>query len=48
MTITWVTGLSPGVADADGGYPPDSLYGRVATRLAAFDRILTERTAHRE
>lgn len=43
-----LTGLSPGVADADGGYPPDSLYGRVAARLATFDRILTERAAHRE
>jgi len=43
-----LTGLSPGVADADGVYPPDSLYGRVAARLAAFDRILTERAAYRE
>jgi hypothetical protein len=43
-----LTGLAPGRPDADGLFPPDSLYGRVAARLAEFDRILTERAAHRD
>ena len=33
-----------GVADAAGNYPPDSVFGRVAARLDAFDRILAERS----
>ena len=36
-------GLEAGEADAKGAFPPDSLYGRVAARLDAFDRILMER-----
>mgnify|MGYP003668027455 CR=1 FL=1 len=36
-------GLPAGKADADGIYPPDSVYGKVAARLEAFDRALTER-----
>ena len=37
------TGVAAGVPDADGGYPADSVYGRVAARLTAFDRALDER-----
>ncbi|MEQ9121737.1 MAG: hypothetical protein RIM80_04120, partial [Alphaproteobacteria bacterium] len=36
-------GLPAGEADADGIYPPESVYGKVAARLEAFDRALTER-----
>lgn len=36
-------GLPVGAPDADGNYPPDSLFGRVARRLAEFDRILFAR-----
>ena len=35
--------LPAGKADEWGAYPADSLYGRVAARLAEFDRILAER-----
>jgi len=38
-------GREPGVADAAGNYPPDSIFGRAAARLSAFDRILAERAA---
>ncbi len=48
--IDWVqdaaallTGLAAGTADASSGYPTDTLFGRVAQRLAAFDRILAAR-----
>jgi predicted ATP-dependent protease len=37
-------GLPAGEPDEWGAYPPDSLYGRVAARLAEFDRILAART----
>jgi len=36
-------GLRAGEPDEWGAYPPDSLFGRVAARLAEFDRILAER-----
>jgi predicted ATP-dependent protease len=36
-------GAPAGTADAAGRYPPDSVFGRVAARLAGFDRILTAR-----
>jgi predicted ATP-dependent protease len=36
-------GMPAGEADAAGNYPPDSIFGRVGTRLDAFDRILMER-----
>ncbi len=36
-------GLTAGSADERGNYPPGSLFGRVATRLAEFDRILAAR-----
>ncbi len=36
-------GVPAGSADADGNYPPDTIFGRAATRLATFDRILAER-----
>ena len=32
-----------GSPDADGRYPVDSIFGRVAARIAAFDRILAAR-----
>ena len=37
-------GVPAGVADAAGRYPSPSLFGRVASRLDAFDRILAERS----
>ncbi|HVA12173.1 MAG TPA: AAA family ATPase [Stellaceae bacterium] len=36
-------GMTAGEADAAGNYPPGSIFGRVAARLDAFDRILVER-----
>ena len=36
-------GTPAGQADAAGNYPKDSIFGRVAARLDAFDRILVER-----
>ncbi|MFQ5783213.1 MAG: Lon protease family protein [Alphaproteobacteria bacterium] len=41
--VTLFTGIEAGVADDDGRYPPETVYGRVATRLEAFDRILAAR-----
>jgi len=32
--IEILTGISAGIADEDGEYPPDSINGRVQTRLA--------------
>jgi predicted ATP-dependent protease len=43
-----LTGLSPGAADADGAYPPESLFGRVMARLEAYDRALAARAGRRE
>jgi predicted ATP-dependent protease len=36
-------GMPAGSADAEGFYPADSIFGRVAARLAAYDRILAAR-----
>jgi predicted ATP-dependent protease len=36
-------GRPAGEADAEGNYPPDTIFGRIAPRLDAFDRILAER-----
>ena len=33
-----------GVPDDTGVYPADSVFGKVAARLAEYDRILMERT----
>ncbi len=41
--IELFTGMPAGVADGAGDYPPDTLYGRVAAQLEAFDRILLRR-----
>jgi predicted ATP-dependent protease len=41
--LALLLGRPAGSADADGRYPPDSIYGRVAARIAAFDRILAAR-----
>jgi predicted ATP-dependent protease len=41
--IELLTGLPAGAPDAAGDYPEDSLYGRVARQLAAFDEGLAER-----
>jgi predicted ATP-dependent protease len=38
-------GLPVGTADAAGHYPPDTIFGRAAARLAIFDRLLAERRA---
>jgi predicted ATP-dependent protease len=37
------TGETAGVADANGDYPPESIYGRIAARLVEYDRILETR-----
>ena len=37
------TGIEAGTPDADGNYPAESVFGRVAERLAAFDRALDAR-----
>jgi predicted ATP-dependent protease len=36
-------GVPAGEADAEGNYPPDSIFGRAAARLQSFDRILAAR-----
>ncbi len=36
-------GMPAGSADAEGNYSQDSIFGRVAARLAAYDRILAAR-----
>lgn len=36
-------GIEAGEPDADGTYPPDSVFGRVAAKLEDFDRILAAR-----
>ncbi|NKB49873.1 MAG: AAA family ATPase [Alphaproteobacteria bacterium] len=38
------TGESAGVADANGDYPPDTIFGRIAARLVEYDRILETRS----
>lgn len=40
---TLMLGKAAGEADSAGSYPEDSIFGRVAARLDAFDRILAER-----
>lgn len=37
------TGLPSGMADDDGDYPADSVYGRVVRTLARFDQLLAAR-----
>ncbi len=37
------SGLSAGVPDAKGAYPPETIYGRVAAQIAEFDRLLATR-----
>jgi predicted ATP-dependent protease len=37
------TGQAAGEPDGEGNFPPDSVNGLVASRLAEYDRILTER-----
>jgi predicted ATP-dependent protease len=41
--LALLLGMPAGAADAEGRYPSDSVFARVAARLAAFDRILTAR-----
>jgi predicted ATP-dependent protease len=41
--LALLLGRPAGSLDADGHYPPDSVFGRVAARIAAFDRILATR-----
>ena len=38
-------GLPAGTADEAGNFPPNTIFGRAAPRLAAFDRLLAERRA---
>ena len=40
----WGYREAAGVADADGNYPPDSIFGRIAARLVEYDRILADRS----
>lgn len=37
------TGMTPGMADKNGLFPDDTVYGKVAAQLDAFDKALTER-----
>jgi hypothetical protein len=39
--IGLLTGVSAGVADATGAYPPDTVNGRVAHRLHALSQLKT-------
>ena len=40
------TGETAGVADGNGDYPPESIYGRIADRLVEYNRILENRSDH--
>jgi predicted ATP-dependent protease len=40
--------MPAGAMDAEGGYPPETIYGRALKRLEEYDRILTARATHRE
>ncbi len=37
------TGVAPGVPQADGTYPPETVYGRAMRQLEEFDRVLADR-----
>ena len=41
--VELLTGVPAGEPDEDGGYPPDTVYGKVMTQLEAFNRVLLER-----
>jgi len=41
--IELFTGVAAGTPDAEGNYPADTIYGRVAEQLDAFDRALDQR-----
>lgn len=43
--IELFTGIPAGTPDAEGAYPADTIYGRVAAQLAEFDHALDERDA---
>jgi len=43
-----LTGIPAGERDPDGRYPDDSLYGRVAKRLAEMARIVASWAEHDE
>jgi len=45
--IELLLGMPAGVAGPDGTYPPGTVFGRAAGRLAEFDRILAERSGGR-
>ena len=38
-----LTGVPAGVAQADGTYPPETVYGRAMRQLEEFDRVLADR-----
>ncbi|HHX73323.1 MAG TPA: AAA family ATPase [Firmicutes bacterium] len=40
--IEILTGVSAGEADAEGIYPPDTVFGRVAARLATYNKLLQQ------
>jgi len=44
--VALFTGAEPGEAGADGLFPPESVYGKVAAQLDAFDRALAERAGY--
>lgn len=46
--IELFTGIPTGVADGDGNYLADTIYGRVAAQLVEFDRALDERNVGAE
>jgi len=44
--VALFTGAEPSAAGADGLFPPESVYGKVAAQLDAFDRALAERAGY--
>ncbi|HHX74579.1 MAG TPA: AAA family ATPase [Firmicutes bacterium] len=40
--IEILTGVSAGEADAEGNYPPDTVFGCVAAKLAAYNKLLQQ------
>jgi predicted ATP-dependent protease len=45
--VELLLGMPAGVADAEGKYPAESIFGRASRRLATFDRVLEERRVGR-
>ncbi|NLM46857.1 MAG: AAA family ATPase [Firmicutes bacterium] len=46
--IEILTGVSAGEPDAEGNYPPETVFGRVAAKLAAYNKLLQQAKGEEE